>query len=40
MENLLGTWAAFDVLPNYAERASQIALQILGVEGQNSVNKG
>jgi integrase len=34
-ENLLGTWAAFDSLPNYAERASQIASQILGAEGQN-----
>ena len=34
-ENLLGTWAAFDTLPNYAERASQIASQILGAEGQN-----
>jgi hypothetical protein len=28
---LLGTWAAFDALPNYSERASQI----LGAEGQN-----
>jgi len=27
-ENLLGTWAALDALPNYAERASQIASQI------------
>ena len=34
-ENLLGTWAAFDSLPNYSERASQIASQILGAEGQN-----
>jgi len=34
-ENLLGTWAAFDKLPNYSERASQIASQILGAEGQN-----
>jgi len=33
-ENLLGTWSAFDALPNYAERASQIASQILGAEGQ------
>ena len=24
-ENLLGTWSAIDALPNYAERASQIA---------------
>jgi integrase len=32
-ENLLGTWAAFDTLPNYAERASQIASQILGAAG-------
>jgi Phage integrase family len=34
-ENLLGTWAAFDTLPNYAERASQIASQILGAAGQS-----
>jgi integrase len=34
-ENLLGTWAAFDALPNFAEQASQIASQILGAEGQN-----
>jgi integrase len=34
-ENLLGTWAAFDVLPNYVERASQIASQILVANGQN-----
>ena len=33
-ENLLGTWAAFDSLPNYGERASQIASQILGAGGQ------
>jgi integrase len=33
-ENLLGTWAAFDALPNYTERASQIASQILGAKGQ------
>ena len=33
-ENLLGTWAAFDSLPNYGERASQIASQILGASGQ------
>jgi integrase len=32
-ENLLGTWAAFDSLPNYAEQASQIASQILGAKG-------
>ncbi len=36
-ENLLGTWAAFDALPNYAERASliasPIASQILGASG-------
>ena len=30
-ENLLGTWAAFDALPNYSERASQI----LGADGQS-----
>jgi len=34
-ENLLGTWAAFDSLPNYREQASQIASQILGATGQN-----
>ena len=34
-ENLLGTWAAFDSLPNYAERASQIASQILVANGQS-----
>jgi hypothetical protein len=34
-ENLLGTWGAFDILPNYSERASQIASLILGVEGQS-----
>ena len=33
-ENLLGTWAAFDSLPNFGERASQIASQILGASGQ------
>jgi hypothetical protein len=33
-ENLLGTWAAFDSLPNFTERASQIASQILGASGQ------
>jgi integrase len=32
-ENLLGTWAAFDSLPNYGEQASQIASQILGAKG-------
>jgi integrase len=34
-ENLLGTWAAFDHLPNYAEQASQIASQELVAAGQN-----
>jgi len=38
-ENLLGTWAAFDALPNYAERASQGASQgasqRLFAKGQN-----
>jgi len=34
-ENLLGTWAAFDALPNYAERASQGASQRLFAMGQN-----
>jgi len=34
-ENLLGTWSAFDHLPNYTEQASQIASQILVAEGQN-----
>ena len=34
-ENLLGTWAAFDSLPNYGERASQIASQNLVAGGQN-----
>jgi len=33
-ENLLGTWAAFDSLPNFGERASQIASQILGASRQ------
>jgi hypothetical protein len=33
-ENLLGTAAAFDALPNYADQASQIASQILGAGGQ------
>jgi integrase len=33
-ENLLGTWTAFDALPNYSERSSQIASQILGARGQ------
>ncbi len=32
-ENLLGTWSAFDHLPNFSERASQIASQILGASG-------
>ncbi len=34
-ENLLGTWAAFDSLPNYGEQASQIASQKLVAAGQN-----
>jgi len=34
-ESLLGTWGAIDSLPNYAERASPIASQILCAEGQN-----
>lgn len=34
-ESLLGTWAAFDSLPKFGERASQIASQILGATGQN-----
>ena len=34
-ENLLGTWAAFDALPNYAEQASQGASQRLFAKGQN-----
>jgi hypothetical protein len=34
-ENLLGTWSAFDHLPNYTEQASQIASQILVATGQN-----
>jgi len=34
-ENLLGTWAAFDSLPNYGEQASQGASQILGARGHN-----
>ena len=33
-ENLLGTWAAFDSLPNFTERASQIASQNLVAVGQ------
>jgi integrase len=33
-ENLLGTWAAFDSLPKFEERASQIASQILDASGQ------
>lgn len=39
-ENLLGTAAAFDVLPNYSERASQIASQELGTAGQNRAFPG
>ena len=34
-ENLLGTWSALDALPNYAERASQIASQVLVASGQS-----
>jgi hypothetical protein len=34
-ENLLGTWTAFDALPNYTERASQIASQVLVANGQD-----
>jgi len=34
-ENLLGTWSAFDALPNYTEPASQRASQILVANGQN-----
>ncbi|MDE3066786.1 MAG: DUF3843 family protein [Verrucomicrobiota bacterium] len=34
-ENLLGTWSAFDALPNFTERASQIASQILVANGQS-----
>jgi integrase len=34
-ENLLGTWAAFDTLPNYAERASLIASLVLGAGVKN-----
>jgi len=34
-ENLLGTWGAFDSLPNYGEQASQRASQILGASGQS-----
>jgi integrase len=33
-ENLLGTWSAFDSLPNYSKRSSLIASLILGAEGQ------
>jgi len=33
-ENLLGTWVAFDSLPNYGEQASQGASQILVAAGQ------
>jgi hypothetical protein len=36
-ENLLGTWAAFDSLPNYGELASQGASQILGASGSKRV---
>ena len=34
-ENLLGTWAAFDALPNYAEQASQGASHELVAVSQN-----
>ncbi len=34
-ENLLGTWSAFDCLPNYANGASQGASQILRARGHN-----
>ena len=34
-ENLLDTSGAIDSLPNYGERASQIASQILGATSQN-----
>jgi integrase len=34
-ENLLGTWGAFDSLPNYAELASQGASQKVVAAGQN-----
>ena len=34
-ENLLGTWGAFDHLPNYSEQASQGASQNLVAAGQN-----
>ena len=34
-ENLLGTWAAFDSLPKYSDRASQLASQVLVAVGQN-----
>ena len=33
-ESLLGTWSAIDLLPNYSDRASQIASQILVANGQ------
>ncbi len=34
-ESLLGTWSAFDALPNYTEPASQGASQILVANGQS-----
>lgn len=34
-ENLLGMWAAFDSLPNYVDRASQIASQALVASDQS-----
>ena len=39
-ENLLGTWAAFDSLPNFSGQASQIASQVLGASGQGVAQVG
>ncbi len=39
-ENLLGMAAVLELLPNYAEQASQIASQKLGAEGQNGAFLG
>jgi hypothetical protein len=39
-ENLLGTWAAFDALPNYTETASQGASQELVAVSQNGSSGG
>ena len=39
-ENLLGTWGAIDLLPSYAEKASQIASQILGAGSQSVASGG